>query len=246
MKFSIITPTLNDEGVIARTVRSLDAQDYSRDLMEWILVDGGSKDGTLERVKGERFHPDVWESEGNGGFFDALNRGVAMATGDVVCFLGAGDRLASRSTLFRLSGAFVNSGAACVYADWERGVEGAEGFVRRGVVRPGIFYRRSLAWGWFAPLRTLCVRREVLLGSVGESGGVFDVALGGGAGLEWGWRLIGRDGVEPAYLRIPTVQCSGPVERVPGAAVWRALGVSGVGGVLAWLGFQLRGRGGGG
>jgi len=174
---------------------------------------------------------------GEGGWWEG-----DCALGGRVCLWGAGNRLASRSTLFRLSGAFVNSGAACVYADSEWGVEGADGFERRRVVRPGIFYRRSLAFGWSAPLATLCVRREVLLGSVGASSGVFDVALGAGAGLEWGWRLIGRDGVEPAYLRIPTVQRSGEVERISGEAVWRALRVSGVGGVLAWLGYQLRGR----
>ena len=81
MKFSIITPTLNDADVIARTVRSLGAQDYSRDLMEWILIDGASTDATLEKIKADKVHPDVWESEANGGFFDALNRGIARATG---------------------------------------------------------------------------------------------------------------------------------------------------------------------
>ena len=50
MKFSIITPTLNDAAVIAQTVRSLGTQDYSRDLMEWILIDGASADATLETI----------------------------------------------------------------------------------------------------------------------------------------------------------------------------------------------------
>ena len=103
MKFSIITPTLNDADVIARTVRSLGA--HERDLMEWILIDGASTDATLEKIKAEKFHPDVWESEANSGFFDALNRGIERATGDVVCFLPAGNQLANRGTIYRLSSA---------------------------------------------------------------------------------------------------------------------------------------------
>ena len=76
MKFSIITPTYNHAALITRTVRSLQAQDYTRDLIEWILIDGGSSDQTLETIQPEKFHPDLWESQPNRGFFDALNRGL--------------------------------------------------------------------------------------------------------------------------------------------------------------------------
>ena len=57
MKFSIITPTCNHAALITRTVRSLQAQDYTRDLIEWILIDGGSSDQTLRRFSLKSFIP---------------------------------------------------------------------------------------------------------------------------------------------------------------------------------------------
>ena len=240
MKFSIITPTLNDAAVIARTVRSLGAQDYSRDLMEWILIDGASVDATLETIKAEKVHPDVWESEANDGFFDALNRGIARATGDVVCFLPAGNQLASRGTIYRLSSAFTNSGAACVYSNVEQGVEGTSGFEMEHMVRPGIYHRRKLGWGWCPPLTTICMARDDLLKTVLPSGTIFDLSFGSAAGVEWVYRTIGRDQVEPAYLRIPTVQRLHRPPKVEGADLWRALRAHKTGHALAWLGFQLQ------
>ena len=240
MKFSIITPTLNDADVIARTVRSLGAQDYSRDLMEWILIDGASTDSTLEKIKAEKVHPDVWESEANSGFYDALNRGIERATGDVVCFLPAGNRLASRGTIYRLSSAFANSGAACVYSNVEQGVEGASGFEMAHMVRPGIFHRRKLRWGWCPPLTTICITRNALLKTGLPSGAIFDLSFRSAAGVEWVHRTIGRDRVEPAYLRIPTVQRLDHPPEIVGADLWRALRAHKTGRVLAWLGFQFQ------
>ena len=240
MKFSIITPTLNDAAVITRTVRSLGAQDYSRELMEWILIDGGSADATLETIKAEKVHPDVWESEKNGGFFDALNRGITGATGDVVCFLPAGNRLASRGTIYRISSAFTNSGAACVYSNVEQGVEGLSGFEVQHSVRPGIFHRRKLGWGWCPPLTSFCMLRDALLEPALPSGAIFDLSFGSAAGVEWVHRTIGRDRVEPAYLRIPTVQRWGCPVGVEGSDLWRALRAHRTGHFLAWLGFQLQ------
>ena len=240
MKFSIITPTLNDATVIKRTVRSLGAQDYSRDLMEWILIDGASADATLETIKAEKVHPDMWESEANGGFFDALNRGITLATGDVVCFLPAGNELASRGTIYRLSSAFMNSGAACVYSNVEQGVERASGFGREHTVCPGIFHRRKLGWGWCPPLTTICITRDALLKTVLSSGAIFDLSFGSAAGVEWVHRTIGRDRVEPAYLRIPTVRQLDRPPEVESTDLWRALRAHKTGHVLAWLGFKLQ------
>ena len=79
MKFSIITPTMNDAGIIVRTINSIKEQDYSKDLIEWILIDGESSDNTLDIIKDQSLHPNKWESEKNNGFFDSLNRGFMKA-----------------------------------------------------------------------------------------------------------------------------------------------------------------------
>lgn len=240
MKFSIITPTMNNAEVISRTVRSLEAQDYSRDLIEWILIDGGSADATLETIKAEKLHPDLWESEKNSGFYDALNRGISKATGDVVCFLPAGNQLASRGTIYRLSSAFTNSGAACVYSNVEHGMEGTSGFELQHTVRPGIFHRRKLEWGWCPPLTTICMARDILLGTALPSGANFDSSFGSAAGVEWVHRTIGRDQVEPAYLRIPTVQRFNYPPKIEGKDLWRALRAHKSGHVLTWFGVKLQ------
>ena len=205
MKFSIITPTYNHAALITRTVRSLQAQDYTRDLIEWILIDGGSSDQTLETIQPEKFHPDLWESQPNRGFFDALNRGVEKATGDILCFLPAGDVLASRGTIYRLSCAYKNAGAACVYANLDVGTFQAETFSAQRAVRPGIYHRNLLARGWAPPLQTFSIERKVALQHVAEEG-LFDLSYGEAAGYEWMMRLLGAASIEPAYLRIPTLQ----------------------------------------
>ena len=75
---------MNDAEVIVRTINSIKEQDYSKDLIEWILIDSGSSDNTLDTIKDQSLHPNKWESEKNNGFFDSLNQGCIKATGDVV------------------------------------------------------------------------------------------------------------------------------------------------------------------
>ena len=82
--------------------------------------------------------------------------------------------------------------------------------------------------------------RDALLKTVLPSGAIFDLSFGSAAGVEWVHRTIGRDRVEPAYLRIPTVQRLDRPPEVEGADLWRALRVHKTGHVLAWLGFQLQ------
>ena len=82
--------------------------------------------------------------------------------------------------------------------------------------------------------------RDALLKTVLPSGAIFDLSFGSAAGVEWVHRTIGRDRVEPAYLRIPTVQRLDRPPEVEGADLWRALRAHKTGHVLAWLGFQLQ------
>ena len=85
MKFSIITISFNSEKTIERTIKSVLTQTYSD--FEYIIVDGASKDGTLDIVK--KFEPFFegrmkWKSEPDKGIYDAMNKGIRMATGDII------------------------------------------------------------------------------------------------------------------------------------------------------------------
>jgi len=89
-RFSIITPTLNSGGKLEQTINSVLSQNEK--LFEYIIVDGCSKDETLRVIRkyGERIK---WVSERDRGPYDAMNKGIEMATGGYLYFLGAGDHL---------------------------------------------------------------------------------------------------------------------------------------------------------
>lgn len=96
-KFSIITVTYNAEQVLEDTLQSVIDQEYHN--VEYILIDGASTDGTMEIVRRYREHLSVVVSEPDKGLYDAMNKGLALATGDYVCFLNAGDQLHESDTL---------------------------------------------------------------------------------------------------------------------------------------------------
>jgi glycosyltransferase involved in cell wall biosynthesis len=99
--FSIITVTRNAAAVLEETLQSVIAQSYRR--VEYILIDGASTDGTLALAERYREHIACLVSEPDGGLYDAMNKGMALATGDYLCFLNAGDTFHSPDTLLLLT-----------------------------------------------------------------------------------------------------------------------------------------------
>lgn len=96
-KFSIITVTYNAEKVLEDTIQSIVTQTYKN--VEYILVDGGSTDGTLDIINKYRTHIHTVVSEPDKGLYDAMNKGIRLATGDYLCFLNAGDGFHEDDTL---------------------------------------------------------------------------------------------------------------------------------------------------
>jgi glycosyltransferase involved in cell wall biosynthesis len=96
-KFSIITVTYNAEKVLEDTIQSVIFQTYRN--VEYIIVDGASKDHTLEIVN--KYHNRINKviSEPDKGLYDAMNKGIQLATGDYLCFLNAGDKFHDSETL---------------------------------------------------------------------------------------------------------------------------------------------------
>ena len=88
-KFSIITVTYNAASVITPTLQSIAEQSYRN--FEFLLIDGGSSDNTVEIVRNSGVEIAVLVSERDKGLYDAMNKGIARATGDYLCFLNAGD-----------------------------------------------------------------------------------------------------------------------------------------------------------
>lgn len=96
-KVSVVTVTFNCQDVVESTVRSVINQDYGN--VEYIVVDGGSKDGTLGILNRYRSKFAYFISEKDNGIFDAMNKAIIASTGDWILFLNAGDILASANVL---------------------------------------------------------------------------------------------------------------------------------------------------
>lgn len=207
MKISIITATWNSEACIECAQRSLVEQDFPRADLEWIVVDGASSDRTLELIKAGSLQPDKLLSESDRGIYDALNKGVHMATGDFVGFLHADDVLASSGVLSRVSCALDNSGADAVYGDLQyvRVQDNGEFDVVRHW-NSGVYYRRKLKWGWMPPHPTLFVRRSIFEQTRLENGNYFDTTYTCAADYDFMMRIFGTYGIEPAYLRMVLVK----------------------------------------
>lgn len=98
--FSIITVTFNADSCLEETILSVSEQIYP--YVEYIVVDGASKDGTLALIHKYGENIDKWISEPDKGLYDAMNKGMKMATGDYLCFLNAGDKFYDSQTLQKI------------------------------------------------------------------------------------------------------------------------------------------------
>lgn len=115
-KISVITVCWNCAGAIEETIRSVLSQTYDR--VEYLVVDGKSTDGTLEILKKYAHAIDVLVSEADNGIYDAMNKGLALLSGDsdYVLFLNAGDTFAAEDTIARVVAARYSS-KSHVYGD---------------------------------------------------------------------------------------------------------------------------------
>ena len=115
MTVSIITITYNAEQFLERTIQSVigqQATDY-----EYIVIDGGSADGTLDIIRRYETHITTWISEPDKGLYDAMNKGLHRARGEYVWFMNAGDTLHDAQTLANLLTAIKETPADVYYSD---------------------------------------------------------------------------------------------------------------------------------
>jgi glycosyltransferase involved in cell wall biosynthesis len=97
---SIITITYNAEKFLEKTILSVLAQTYPH--IEYIIIDGKSKDGTLDIIKKYETQIAIWISEPDKGIYDAMNKGIEKATGEYVWFMNAGDEIFASDTLAKI------------------------------------------------------------------------------------------------------------------------------------------------
>lgn len=114
MRITVITVCLNSAETIEKTVKSVAAQECSE--LEYIVVDGGSTDGTLDILKNYKSAIDILVSEPDQGIFDAMNKGIGLSTGDVIAFLNSDDWY-EKDALKIVEESFDDNSCDCVCCD---------------------------------------------------------------------------------------------------------------------------------
>lgn len=198
---SIVTAVFNGEGVVTNCLESVRSQTLSS---EHIIIDGGSTDSTLGIAAG---FPHVTKvvSEPDRGIYDAMNKGIKLATGEVVGLLNSDDFYASPDVLAKVSSVFDDpTVGACygdlVYVEEIPGLAGARAEQQSGfkIVRywkSGHCRKGSFHWGWMPPHPTFFVRRPVY-----EEFGLFNLNLGSAADYEIMLRFLLRHQIKAFYL----------------------------------------------
>lgn len=161
-KFSIITVTYQAGKVLEDTIQSVIFQTYRN--VEYIIVDGGSMDNTLDIVKKYQDRISIVVSEPDKGLYDAMNKGIQLATGDYVCFLNAGDELHENETLQRMVHTLKTQELPDVIYGETAIVDGEGHFLHmRRLQAPEVLHWKSFKQGMLVCHQAFFARRELAL-----------------------------------------------------------------------------------
>ena len=192
MKFSIITATYNRAGTLARALHSAQSQAYPS--KQLIIVDGNSRDNTVAIAKQFLTSEDVLIVEDDDGIYDALNKGVSVATGDIICFLHSDDYYPNSTVLEDVASVMEEKSCPVVYGNAEFFDQNDhEKTLRRYKSRP--LTVKNLAWGHMPAHPAIFYRREFF-----DEIGLFDTSYDIAADYEWLCRLAKRSAEEIYYL----------------------------------------------
>ena len=167
MKISVVTVVFNGAATIAETLASLAQQ--SHDDIEHIVIDGASTDRTLQIIQDSDWTPDVVVSESDQGLYDAMNKGIALCSGEVIGFLNADDMYEHGDVLKTVAGVFEDSTIDGCYADLvyvdTKNIQSIKRYWTSQPFQSGLFER-----GWMPAHPTFFVRKSVY-----EKYGSFDL-----------------------------------------------------------------------
>ena len=197
MKISIITATYNSLQHLPDVISSIGQQTYPN--IEFVVIDGGSTDGTVEYLKQSNLVSQLI-SEPDKGIYDALNKGVQLATGEIIGFLHSDDLFASPKTLEDIVRAFLTVSPATgkkpdvvhgdlVFVD-QNNTNKIVRYWKSQPFKPGLLQR-----GWMPPHPTIFMRREVY-----EKHGLFNINLKCAADYDYILRVFQDKTLNIQYL----------------------------------------------
>jgi glycosyltransferase involved in cell wall biosynthesis len=198
LKISIITVVWNNAATIKDAIDSVLTQTYEN--IEYIVVDGASTDGTVEIVQSYGEKIDKFISEKDNGLYDAMNKGIALASGDVVGILNSDDFYIDEFVLEKVVKEFEEKGVDSVYADLV--------FVKPDDLTKSVRYYDSsyfspdkFAYGWMPAHPTFFVKREIY-----EKYGLFKTDYKIAADYELLTRFLAKNRITYSYLKEPIVK----------------------------------------
>jgi len=158
-KVSIITVVYNNKDNFIKTLNSVKSQNYSN--IEYIVIDGGSTDGTLDVIKQNENVINKWISEPDKGIYDAMNKGIKLSTGNYIWFLNGGDMIYSDNTLNKIFSTYQN--ADVYYGDTELVDNEGKSYGKRKLKTPP----KNLKWknmidGMVVTHQSLILKKDVV------------------------------------------------------------------------------------
>jgi glycosyltransferase involved in cell wall biosynthesis len=158
-KISIVTVLYNNRVNFIKTLNSVKTQNYIN--IEYIVIDGGSTDGTLDVIKQNESVINKWISEPDKGIYDAMNKGINLATGDYIWFLNGGDMIYSDTTLKEIFSTGEN--ADVYYGDTELVDDDGKSYGKRKLkTPPENLMWKSMIDGMVVTHQSLIIKKEIV------------------------------------------------------------------------------------
>jgi glycosyltransferase len=198
MKVSIITVTHNSAKYLQESIDSVVNQTYPN--IEHIIIDGGSTDGTLDIIKQYNDHIAKWISEGDNGMYDAINKGMNLASGEVIGILNSDDILASKEVVSQIVKCFQENKIDSLYGD----LVYVDQKNTKKIIRywKGLSYSRfRFNYGWMPAHPTFYFRRDLLCDLGGYESHYFTAA-----DYEFMARYLYRYRISSKYLPVLIVK----------------------------------------
>lgn len=192
MKISVVTAVYNRHNTISEAIESVQAQTYKN--IEHVIQDGASSDGTLDIIHEKVTPRTSFESAPDRGIYDALNRGITRASGDVIGIMHSDDVFASNDVIHKVADVFNDPSIDGVYGDLQYVSNTTPSRVIRHW-RSGEYKQDRLRRGWMPPHPTLYLRRAVF-----ETWGLYDTSYRIAADYDAMLRYLIKGRIKVSYI----------------------------------------------